>query len=149
VIDHDRARGLVLPAFVVQLTRERVRAFAAAVGATDPVHHHLDAARADGHPDLLATPTLLAYLESEPAQPLGFLAELGADLGSVLHAAQSYEHHASTHAGDRIEICSHIADSRRKGTRLDLVLKHTDFRRDGVLVAEAESLFALRLTGDR
>ncbi|HBO54429.1 MAG TPA: hypothetical protein DD664_04815, partial [Janibacter terrae] len=37
--------------------REHIRDFAEAVGATDPVHHDLEAARAAGYADLVAPPT--------------------------------------------------------------------------------------------
>ncbi len=36
------------------VTRREVRAFAYSIGATDPVHHEVDAARAAGYPDLVA-----------------------------------------------------------------------------------------------
>ena len=37
--------------------REHIRDFAAAVGASDPIHHDVEAAHAAGYADLVAPPT--------------------------------------------------------------------------------------------
>ena len=42
--------------------REHLRDFAVAVGATHPAHHDVDAARALGHPDVVATPTFAVVI---------------------------------------------------------------------------------------
>ena len=44
-----------IPAY--QVGREKIREFATAVKATDPVHHDVAAAQAAGYPDLVAPPT--------------------------------------------------------------------------------------------
>lgn len=56
------------------ITREDVRRYAVAVGADDPVHHDVAAARAAGWPDLLA--------------PTTFFCSLGLSLGRVIPRAQ-------------------------------------------------------------
>ena len=45
------------PTAPYQVGREKIREFATAIGATDPAHHDPAAARALGHPDVVAPPT--------------------------------------------------------------------------------------------
>ena len=42
--------------------REAIREFAAAVGASSPLHHDVAAARAAGYPDVVAPPTYAVVL---------------------------------------------------------------------------------------
>ena len=49
-----------IPAY--QVGREKIREFATAVKATDPVHHDLAAAQAAGYPDLVAPPLSLIHI---------------------------------------------------------------------------------------
>ena len=43
--------------------REKVREFAAAVGAEHPVHHDVEAARAAGYADVVAPPTFAVVVQ--------------------------------------------------------------------------------------
>ena len=143
-IDHARALALELPAFDVLVERGRLRAFAAAVGDTDPVHSDVEAARGAGHPDVLMMPTFLFSLELEAPDPMGYLADLGADLRGVLHGEQSFTHTAPVHAGDTITVRPRIAESYAKNDRMDFVVKHTDFLRGDDVVGTGETLLVAR-----
>jgi acyl dehydratase len=143
-IDHARALALELPSVDVLVERGRLRAFAAATGDTDPVHSDAEAARAAGHPDVLAMPTFLFSLELEAPDPLGWIDQVGADLRGVLHGEQTFTYAAPIHAGDTIAVRPRIAAAYAKNERMDFVVKHTDFLRDGELVGSAESLIVLR-----
>ena len=143
-IDHARALALQLPSFEVLVERGRLRAFAAAVGEDDPVHRDVDAARAAGHPDVLAMPTYLFSLELEAPDPLGYLAEIGADLRGVLHGEQTFTYHLPVHAGDTISVRPRITAAYAKNERMDFVVRGTDFVRGRHLVGTAESLLVAR-----
>lgn len=143
-VDHARALALQLRAFDVLVERGRLRAFADATGDTDPVHSDVEAARAAGHPDVLASPTFLFSLELEAPDPMGYLAELGADLRGILHGEQSFTYHSPVHAGDTISVRPRITQSHAKNERMDFVVKRTEFRRGDVLVATAETLVVAR-----
>lgn len=61
-----------------QVTRDDVRRFAFAVGANDPIHHDVEAARAQGYRDLVAP----AYFFASLGMPIGVevpVTELGED----------------------------------------------------------------------
>ncbi len=49
--------GKEYPPVAYEVGREKLREFAAAVGETDPVFHDEEAARAAGHPDIVAAPS--------------------------------------------------------------------------------------------
>ena len=143
-IDHARALALELPSVDVLVERGRLRAFAAAVGETDPVHLDPDAARAAGHPDVLAMPTFLFSLELEVPDPLGWVEQVGADLRGVLHGEQTFTYHSLVHAGDTIAVRPRIAAAYAKNERMDFVVKHTEFLRGNELVGSADSLIVIR-----
>jgi acyl dehydratase len=70
--------------------REKIREFAAAVGETDPLFHDLDAARAAGHPDLLAPPMFAVVYGGAAVRPVLFDPALGIDFARVVHGAQAF-----------------------------------------------------------
>ena len=45
------------PSAVYEVGRAKIAEFATAIGADDPVHHDVEAARAAGHLDVIAPPT--------------------------------------------------------------------------------------------
>ncbi len=91
--------------------REKIREFAEAIGDDDPVYRDPDAARAAGHPDVIAPPTFLTVLnfrfalEGPVADP-----ELGLDYALVVHGEQRFEHHRPVRAGDVLSLVSRIED---------------------------------------
>ena len=139
-IDQARALALQLPSYDVLLERGRLRAFAAAVGESDPLSLDVAAARAAGHPDIPALPTYLFSIELEAPDPLGYLDEIGADLRGILHGEQSFAYHAMVFAGDTITVRPRIVEAYAKNDRMDFVVKHTDFLRGDELVGEADAL---------
>ena len=71
-----------------QVGREKIREFAVAVGARDPLHHDVEAAKAAGYPDLVATPTFLAVLTMQVLVDLVLDPDLGIDYSRVVHGDQ-------------------------------------------------------------
>lgn len=143
-IDHGAALVLELPSFDVHVERGRLRAFAAAVGETDPVYTDVEAARGAGHPDLPVPPTYLFSLELEASSPLGYLDKIGSDLRGVLHGEETFTYRCPVHAGDTITVRPRIAEAYAKNERMDFVVKHTDFLRGDEVVGEADALIVIR-----
>lgn len=101
-----------VPTAVHLVSRQAVRGFAAAVGASDPVHHDVEAARAAGHADLLAPPTFPVVVA------LPAVREVCVD-GLVLHREQHLVHHRPMVAGDRLLVRTDTSTTElRDGTRL-------------------------------
>ena len=95
--------------------REHIRDFATAVGATDPVHHDVAAARAAGYADLVAPPTF-AVIPSQRADAQ-FVADPQAevDYSRVVHGEQRFTHHRPIVAGDEVRGVLHIDGIRGAG----------------------------------
>ena len=83
-----------------EVGREKVREFALAVGAADPVHTDPDVARAAGHPDLLAPPTFPVVFTWSATRVVLDDPALGLDFSRVLHRDQSFALERPVHAGD-------------------------------------------------
>lgn len=84
------------------VSAELIAEFAAAVGATDPVHTDADAARAAGYPDVIAPPTLAVRFEQATSAAYVADPEAGIDYSRVVHGEQAFTHHRPIHAGDEI-----------------------------------------------
>jgi acyl dehydratase len=94
--------GKVYPAVLYAAGREKIREYAHAVGETNPLHLDLDAARAAGHPDLVAPP-MFAVVYSLPAlSPAIFDPEVGIDFARMVHGGQEFRWGPLVCAGDEI-----------------------------------------------
>ncbi|AZS85891.1 MaoC family dehydratase N-terminal domain-containing protein [Streptomyces griseoviridis] len=94
------------PAYPVE--REKVRAFALAVGERHPACHSLEAARALGHPDLLAPPTFLCVPMQRASDQAVFDPEVGLDYDRVVHRDQRFVLRRPVFAGDLLLLTVHI-----------------------------------------
>lgn len=99
-----------------EVGREHIRSFADAIGDPSPVYRDPVAARALGHPDVLAPPTFLTVLGFRFAGD-GPLADpdLGLDYSLVVHGDQSFELHRPVHAGDVLSSVQRVEEVRDVG----------------------------------
>ena len=124
-----------------EVGREHIRRFAEAIGDPSPVYRDPEAARALGHPDVIAPPTFLTVLnfrfamEGPVADP-----ELGLDYSRVVHGEQSFELHRPVRAGDVLTSVQSVADIRDAGSN-ELISTMTE-----VTAADGEKVATLRGT---
>ena len=90
-----------------------IAAFAAAVGAADPVHTDAEAARAAGYADVVAPPTMAVRFSQQSERAYVTDPEAGIDFSRVVHGEQRFVHHRPITAGD--EVARH--DDGRRGPR--------------------------------
>lgn len=90
------------PSAVYEVGREKIREFADAIGDQDPVYRDPAAARAAGHPDVIAPPTFAIVVDLAAQSALLSDPELGLDFSKVVHREQSFHHHRPIRAGDRL-----------------------------------------------
>jgi hypothetical protein len=144
----DRATALAHPIAPMpfDVERGRLRFFARTIGLADPMYVDVEAARRAGHRDLPVPPTFLGNsLELELPNPLGWVAELGGDLMKTTHAEQSFTYHALAYAGDSLVLERRVVDVyTKRGGALEFVVKRTDVKRGGELLAEIDFVIALR-----
>jgi acyl dehydratase len=96
-----------------EITRVKIKEFADAIGDLNPIYRDQDAAKAAGHPDVLAPPTfpiVLALGGDSLDDP-----ELGLNWAMVVHGEQRFEYRRPLRAGDVVVTESTIAGMRSIG----------------------------------
>jgi acyl dehydratase len=96
-----------------EITRVKIKEFADAIGDLNPIYRDQDAAKAAGHPDILAPPTfpiVLALGGDSLDDP-----ELGLNWAMVVHGEQRFEYRRPLRAGDVVTTESTIAGMRSIG----------------------------------
>ncbi|RWA16428.1 MaoC family dehydratase N-terminal domain-containing protein [Mycolicibacterium elephantis] len=141
----ESLKGYQWPESTVAVERGRVAMFAKAIGETDPIYFDVEAARAAGHPDLLAPPTFVFGLDLEHSDTLGVLEAHGVNLSGVLHGEQRFTYHRPVHAGDTLTLRAEFTDyfSKKNGA-LEFLVRRSELSSNGELVAEMESVSVIR-----
>ena len=108
------------PSEPYEVSRVKIKEFADAIGDPNPVYRDQEAAKAAGHPDVIAPPTfpiVIALTTNALADP-----ELGLNYAMVVHGEQRFEYRRPIHAGDVVITESTIAGMRSIGRneRLDV-----------------------------
>ncbi|GHJ34904.1 MaoC family dehydratase N-terminal domain-containing protein [Streptomyces sp. TS71-3] len=93
-----------------EVGREKIREFAKAVGDDNPVYTDTEAAKALGHPDVVAPPTFVFIITFRAAGQVIDDPQLGLDYGRVVHGDQRFEYTRPVLAGDRLTVTTSIAD---------------------------------------
>jgi acyl dehydratase len=110
----------------VDVEKGQLKFFAQATGETNPVYFDEEAAKAAGHPTLLAPPTFLFCLETMTPSTDNVMAKLGIDIGRVLHGEQQFTYRKPIYAGDTITLRTKVSDIYdKKGGALDFVVQDT------------------------
>jgi acyl dehydratase len=120
-----------------EVSRELIRRFAAAIGDANPAYTDIEAAKALGHPDVIAPPTFLTvltfrYAAEGPVVDPG----LGLNYALVVHGEQKFVHHRPVRAGDVLTVSSSIVDIRDAGRNELLTTKTSVMTVDGEPVAD-------------
>lgn len=123
---------------------EEISAFAAAVGAGNPVHHSAEAARAAGHRDIVAPPTYAVVIAQRCDAQLVGDPEAGIDFSRVVHGQQAFEHHRPILAGDRIVGVLHVDSVREAGGHAMVTTRSELTDADGAPVCTATSTIVVR-----
>ncbi|WP_367134769.1 MaoC family dehydratase N-terminal domain-containing protein [Saccharothrix sp. HUAS TT1] len=127
-----------------EVGREKIREFADAVGETSPVHRDPEAARAAGHPDVIAPPTFAIVLSLGVNDVLIDDPELGLDYSRVVHGDQAFLHHRPITAGDRLRVELHVDGiTSRMGNDM-LALRAEITTEQGEPVTTAKSTLVVR-----
>ncbi len=107
----DRAAiGKTFPAVPYAVGREKVREYALAVGETDPLYLDVQAARAAGHPDVVAPPMFCAVYSAPAVEPALTDPEVGIDFSRMVHGSQRFEWGPLVFAGDEITTSASLQD---------------------------------------
>jgi acyl dehydratase len=143
-------RGLVgrsyPPSPVYEVGRAKIAEFAAAVGDDDPRYRDPEAARAAGHPDVVAPPTFAIVVTLDAAGVVLADPDVGLDFSRVVHGEQRFTHHRPIRAGDRLVATTSIENVRSVAGN-DLLTTRVDVAtEDGEPVCTATSMLVARGT---
>lgn len=100
--------GRALAPSAYRVGREKIREFALAVGEGALVCRDVDAARAAGHPDVVAPPTFTVTFTLPLITEFLHDPDFGWDYSRMVHADQSITLHRPVHGGDDLVIVIHV-----------------------------------------
>ncbi|MFC5721887.1 MaoC family dehydratase N-terminal domain-containing protein [Streptomyces gamaensis] len=127
-----------------EVGREKIREFAVAVGDANPVYTDPEAAKALGHPDVIAPPTFVFAITFKAAEQVVQDPQLGLDYDRVVHGDQKFAYTRPVRAGDRLSVISTI-ESVKSVAGNDLVSVRGDVHDEsGELVVTAHTLLVSR-----
>ncbi|WP_219514436.1 MaoC family dehydratase N-terminal domain-containing protein [Nonomuraea ceibae] len=98
-----------------EVSRVKIREFAAAIGDNNPVYRDREAARAAGHPDVIAPPTFPIVFSLQSGGEALADPDLGLNFAMVVHGEQRFEYVRPVYAGDRLVVTATITDIRSAG----------------------------------
>ena len=133
------------PSEPYEVSREKIREFAAAIGDPNPAYASTEEAQALGHPDVIAPPTFAIVLTFRMG---GFVfdPELGVDYSRVVHGEQQFVHHRPIRAGDVLVATPRIDDIRARGANETMVWSADIKTVDGEPVCRAVNTLVVRGT---
>lgn len=128
-----------------EVTRNDIRRFATAIGDDNPAYRDPEAAKALGHPDVIAPPTFL--ITTSTGEAGSFLGDpaLGLQYALVVHGEQRFDFHRPVRAGDLLDSHTRIADIRDAG-RNELMTLVTEISSNGEPVATVTNTIVSRGT---
>lgn len=126
-----------------QVSRAKIAEFAAAVGATDPLHTDVEAARAAGYADVVAPPTFLVSVAQQGEAAAIVDPEAGIDFTRLVHGEQAFEHHRPAIAGDEVTAQTTVTKVRTAGGH-SMVTLTTEVRAGEDPVCTTTSVMVIR-----
>ena len=103
------------PGMAFDVSRQKIREFASAIGDDHPIYADLELARAAGHRDIPAPPTFASVPALLMGQGPRTDPEVGLDFARVVHGEQRIESRRPIYAGDVLFGAVTIADIRDAG----------------------------------
>lgn len=137
--------GAASPAETVEVTAEAIRQFAEAVGDDTSIFHNEAAARAAGHPALVAPPTYVTKFRQ-------FVGAFNIDpiKMRLLHGEEEYSYSRPLYAGDTLTIQTRVAELRQRpgkgGIMTFVTLETTGTDATGAHVYTGRTLAILRIS---
>lgn len=133
-----------------EVGRELIRRFADAIGDPQPIYRDPAAARAAGHPDVVAPPTFLTVLGFRFRDATAMSdPDLGLNYALVVHGEQRFTLHRPIVAGDVLSVVNRVADIRDAGSNELIVTESLVSDAAGSPVATLTSTVVSRGTAAR
>lgn len=124
--------------------REKVREFARAVFATNPLNYDVHAARAAGHADVVAPPTFPIVIQERTLAQLLAEPDAGIDFTRVVHGDQRFTYTRPIVAGDELTATLTVASVKSLGGHSMVTAVSEMVDATGVHVVTATSTLVVR-----
>jgi acyl dehydratase len=130
---------------VYEVGRAKIREFAEAIGDDHPMYRDVAAAKAAGHPDVVAPPTFATIMFGRYAMAdIVNDASLGVDYDRLVHGDMKFDYARPVYAGDRLTVTTHIAAIDVRMGNDFLTLRAEIETEDGERVVTALSQLVIR-----
>jgi acyl dehydratase len=128
------AVGKEYPPVRYEVGREKIREYANAIGATNPVHHDREAALAAGYRNVVAPP-MVCVVYSAPALGPGVLdPDVGINLAAMVHGGQEFVWGEPVCAGDEITTQAKVSEIYEQDGKGFYVFQSRSTNQDGAEV---------------
>jgi acyl dehydratase len=125
------AVGKEYPPETYEVGREKIREYADAIGAANPVHHDREAARAAGFRDVVAPP-MFCVVYSAPALRPGILdPDVGINLAAMVHGGQEFVWGEPVCSGDEITTTATVTEIYEQDGKGFYVFESVSTNQDG------------------
>ena len=130
------AVGKEYPPETYEVGREKIREYANAIGATNPVHHEREAALAAGYRNVVAPP-MFCVVYSGPALRPGILdPDVGINLVAMVHGGQEFVWGEPACSGDEITTSAKCLEIFEKDGKGFYVFETNSVNQDGQQVVK-------------
>ncbi|MEU9023433.1 MaoC family dehydratase N-terminal domain-containing protein [Actinomadura sp. NPDC048394] len=117
-----------------EVSRVKIREFADAIGDRNPIYRDREAAKAAGHPDVIAPPTfpiVVSLGNAGLADP-----DLNLNYAMVVHGEQRFEYTRPMRAGDVVTCTSTITEIKSIGNNEKMVVETDVTTVEGELICK-------------
>ena len=125
------AIGKQWPPVVYQAGREKIREYANAVGAHNPVHHDREAALAAGYRDVVAPPMFCVVYSAPAMAPAVLDPEVGINFATMVHGGQEFVWGEPVCAGDEITTRARVLEISERDGKGFYVFESVSTNQDG------------------
>jgi acyl dehydratase len=136
-INRDYVGHRFPPTDPYEISRVKIREFADAIGDPNPVYRDRAAAKAAGHPDVVAPPTFPIVFTLGDAGSVLSAPDLGINYAMVVHGEQRFAYQRPIYAGDSVVCESTITEIRSAGRNELLTVETVVKTADGEHVCTA------------
>jgi acyl dehydratase len=123
--------GKTYPPFEYEVGREKIREYASAVGETNPVYFHRQAARDADFRDVVAPPMFAVVYSAGAVGPPIFDPAIGIDFMRMVHGGQEFEWSEPVCAGDVITTETTFKDFSEQDGRKFYVFESVSRNQEG------------------
>ena len=125
------AIGKEYPPVSYEVGREKIREYANAIGAENPVHHDRAAAEAAGFRNVVAPPMFCVVYSAPAVGPAVLDPEVGINLATMVHGGQEFVWGEPVCAGDEITTTAKVTEIYERDGKGFYVFESVSHNQDG------------------